>query len=713
MKKKLIVAVSVILTLLVIVVGIVKREAPPKIYINEVSASNGSTFRDEDGEYVDWIELYNDSEKTISLKGFGLSDRKEMPKRWEFPEISMEPGSYLIVCASGKDRAEEGHELHTNFKISSEGEGIYLSDAKGKLISSVYAEKVNFDKSYGRLQDLGEYAALAMATPGWENVSETDIQTKKSEDILFSCPAGYYDDTVFLELKTEEKYAKIYYTLDGSDPNLSSLEYTGEEIVVVNRTEEENRYTDIWCTPVDFWKGDGNSYDPKPQYKATVVKARIYFPDEDCWSEDIWTSTYLINADYTMPIVSLSVSEELLFDEQDGIYVPGKEYDNFVTSETELPQDLRLWRGNYSDDKKIGGYLEYFEDGVKVMENEVTLRMNGAASRGNGQKSFAVYAWGTGEDGMFSYPVFGQDYNNLNQNTIERFSSLRLRAFGNDWRRSMFRDALSQKLVEDLNLGTQGYQPCILLINGEYFGVYEIRENRDQKFFEEHFGIGKGNLSKTDLFNLTEENADQNGKEFLDLIDFVRNHDLSQSDNYSYVESKLDIGQFIDYIITEQYLYNVDWPQNNALVFRSIHTRKNSEYEDGKWRFVLYDLDYAINYPAENNFETVKNSESYVSALLRGLLANGSFVEQYANRFEELLETHFEPSKVLAIQESFEHEFAPEIEETLQRWNVYQSDGSVLKEIKADYWYEKMEDLKTFFVERPEYAREFFYNSLY
>lgn len=696
-----------------VVIGIRKTDTRTPIYINEIMASNGSYMKDEDGEYVDWIELYNAGEESISLEGFSLSDQREIPDLWVFPDIMMEPDSYLVVYASGKNRAEAGSELHTNFKISSMGETVYLSDANGFLISAVTAEKSAFDKSYGRLSNGEEYAALLTPTPGEENVGERDIAVKETSEITFSLPAGYYDDTIFLSLETSEKNAEIYYTLDGSIPTNDSELYAGTEIFLYNRTEEPNRYTDIWCTPVDFDRESSNTYDPGPQYKATVVKARIYFPEEDCWSEKVWTNTYLIGADYTMPIVSLSVSEELLFDEKTGIYVPGNTYEYYMNSGVEKPQDARLWQGNYSDDKKVYGYLEYFENGTKVLENQVTLRICGAASRGNAQKSFAVYAWGEGGKSAFSYPVFGREYTNLQGETLERFSSLRLRAFGNDWRRSMFRDALSQELVADLHLGTQGYQPCILLMNGEYFGVYEIRENRDEKFFEEHFGIARGNLVKTEVFNLTRENADEYTEDFLELVEFAEKNDLGVDENYEYIKSKLDIQQFMDYMITEEYLYNVDWPMNNIIAFKSISAKDDSKYEDGRWRFVLYDLDYAVNYEAENNYETLKKSQYYVVALRNALLENEEFSTAYRERFEELLETNFEPSRALAVQEEFENEFAPEIEETLKRWNVYRQDGSVLKEIQVDYWYEKMEDLRTFFAERPEYARKYFYDSLY
>lgn len=707
MIKKIIACLSAGIAAAFIVSGLIRKDTKVPVYINEVMSSNGSVCTDEDDDYSDWIELYNGGEETVSLKGFGLSDRKEMPGLWSFPDISIEPHAYLLVFASGKDRAGTEGQLHTNFKISSRGEGIYLSDEFGRLICDVQLEEGRFDRSFGKVGEADEFDFLAEATPGEKNSDIRDIKLRESKKIEFSYPAGYYDEMVYLELQMEEKEGEIYYTIDGSIPDLESFRYSGEEIMLTDRREEPNRYTDIWCTPVDFWRGDGNSYDPEPLYKASVVRARIYFPEEDSWSKEVWTNTYLIGADYTMPIVSLSLEEGLLFDEENGIYVPGKTYDRFAASGAELPQDLRLWQGNYSEDKRVAGHLEYFEDGFKMTDNDITLRICGAASRGNAQKSFAVYA--EGKNKVFSYPFFGEEYQNIHGNTLDEFSSLRLRAFGNDWRRSMFRDGLSQALVSDLNLGTQGYRPCILLVNGEYFGVYELRENRDDRFFEEHFGIREGNLAKAELFGLEKETADQDGKDFLDLIEYVRENDLSLEENYAWLEARLDIESFTDYVLTEQYLYNVDWPENNALIYRSIQKRKDSEFEDGRWRFVLYDLDYAINFPEENNFAVIRQGESYVSVLLRALLSNENFKEAYQNRFEELLETNFEPSKALELLERFQQEFEPEIEETLRRWNIYREDGTVLKEIKSEYWYEKMEDLKRFFLERPEYARAYFY----
>lgn len=219
MGKKIIAVVSLFLVFIMIVISSNRKETSLSIYINEVSASNGSNFCDKDGDYVDWIELYNEGDKTVSLKGFGLSDRKEVPKRWVFPDVEIAPGAYLVVCASGKNCIKEDGELHANFKIDSAGESVYLSDAEGHLISSMNVEAVTFDKSYGCIRGTAECAELKIPTPGKENTEKTDTVLKGTEDILFSHPAGYYEQSISLELSFSENEAEIYYTLDGSVPD--------------------------------------------------------------------------------------------------------------------------------------------------------------------------------------------------------------------------------------------------------------------------------------------------------------------------------------------------------------------------------------------------------------------------------------------------------------------------------------------------------------
>lgn len=711
MKKKIILCISVILLILGIVT-IKKFEAAKNfehLYISEVVTSNGSS-PDEDGEYPDWIEFYYEGDQKIDLADYYLSDDKQQLKRWKFPKIELQSGEYLVIFASGKDKVTSSGEIHANFKLDAMGETLYLSNSEGKNTAVLEIPKMHHDQAYGVFE--GEYKVFQNGSPMRENLQEPAPKVKETKMVRYSVPAGVYGEEIYVDLSTEEQGAEIYYTLDGSIPTKASLKYEGEYVAIADRTPEPNKYTSVWSSPYD-WEGEGNfSYNPNPQYKATVVKTRLYFPKEDIWSEDIWTNTYLIGADYSLPVVSLSIEEKLLFDEDRGICVPGDAYEYYMATTKEINPEPKKRTGNYNSDRKVSAYLEYFtESGSKVMENQVTMRVCGNISRGSGMKSFAVYAWGDETTGMFSYPIFGDECRDKDGNVIDSFTSIRLRNFGNDWRRSKFRDILGQSLVKELDLGYQAYQPAIVLINGEYYGLCEIRENRDEKYFEEHFEVPEDNFQEIKIVDLGGAPATDDEQEFLELFFYAKSHDLSVEENYHYVEERFNVERFLDYVLVQLYIQNIDWMGNNCNFFKSKQIKEGSEYEDGRWQVLLYDVDYAINYEHVDNYTTFYESGCYAAELVHALLANEKCKEYYIQRFEELCEEYFEPSKGLLLQEQLEAELALEIEEDLARWDVY-LDDVLLKEITIDYWYEKMEDLKRFFVERPEYAREYFYNTL-
>ena len=121
-----------------------------QIIINEVMSKNTQTIVDQDKEYSDWIELYNNSEQTIDLEKWSITDNRKNPKKWLFPELKIKPNEYLIIWASGKDIREK--ELHTNFKLKSKGEGIYLFNSSGVLIDKVPSMNIPGNHSLGKLQ---------------------------------------------------------------------------------------------------------------------------------------------------------------------------------------------------------------------------------------------------------------------------------------------------------------------------------------------------------------------------------------------------------------------------------------------------------------------------------------------------------------------------------------------------------------------------------
>jgi len=157
-----------------------------KLYINEIMANNTYTHKDDDNEYSDYIEIYNGYKYEINLKNYHLSDSEFETQKWKFPNISISPGEYLIIYASGKDKCDiENRICHTNFKLSSNGETITLSDKRDNIINKFTYPKTTNDISYGYISR--KYTHLNSPTPGAiNNVKSLKYQKLSNKDIYIS-----------------------------------------------------------------------------------------------------------------------------------------------------------------------------------------------------------------------------------------------------------------------------------------------------------------------------------------------------------------------------------------------------------------------------------------------------------------------------------------------------------------------------------------------
>ena len=136
------------------------------LVLSEVMADNASFAPASDGGYYDWIELYNSSSEAIDLTGYGLSDSADKPSRWRFPAVTIQPGEYLLVYASGLDQSADG-ELHASFRLRAEGESVLLYNARGQLLDHVSFENLKADQSYARAGDA--FQVSSSPTPGRAN----------------------------------------------------------------------------------------------------------------------------------------------------------------------------------------------------------------------------------------------------------------------------------------------------------------------------------------------------------------------------------------------------------------------------------------------------------------------------------------------------------------------------------------------------------------
>jgi len=189
------------------------------LVINEFMASNNSTIQDPQGQYEDWIEIYNFGSEAIDIGGFYLTDNLFNPTKWRILDgipalTTIPPHGYLLIWA---DNDTEYSGLHTNFKLDAEGEEIGLFDSDGStLIDSVVFPDQTTDISFGRYPDANEALSFfAYPSPGQQNIAAYLGQVA---DTKFSHNRGFYDTSFSVTIATETEGATIYYTLDGSEP---------------------------------------------------------------------------------------------------------------------------------------------------------------------------------------------------------------------------------------------------------------------------------------------------------------------------------------------------------------------------------------------------------------------------------------------------------------------------------------------------------------
>lgn len=206
------------------------------VVLNEICAKN-TTFSASDGGYYDWIELYNSSESSIDLSGYGLSDNENKPYKFTFPDGTIiESGQYLLVFCDA-DATKLNGQLATSFGLSTDGETVILTDSAGNRVDTVVFGQMVADTSYGRVPDGTETFAYLETTPEQSNTLSGSVKV----DIAapeFSKACGFYDDAFQLEIEAKEGYT-IRYTTDGSDPTIDSEIYA-EPLNIEDISSSEN-----------------------------------------------------------------------------------------------------------------------------------------------------------------------------------------------------------------------------------------------------------------------------------------------------------------------------------------------------------------------------------------------------------------------------------------------------------------------------------------
>jgi len=829
-----------------------------QVVINEISSSNKNIIEDNNGEYSDWIELYNESTDTVNLKGYTISDDSEELDKYILPDMSISPGSYLVIFASGNDYVSdvtfwetlvgngqsakyiipnsqtennwietdfndqnwntgqygigygdnddntiinngtisifarsrfsisdlqsvknmflhvdyddafvaylngieiareningespivynqtansytepripydqypweknitesipllnEGinvfaiqvhnfssnssdltahpflsveftseidnsigsnqilgfndsktRKIHTNFKLSSKGETLYLSNSDAKIVDSLAFPMLLSDESYGRLSngDSIEFGIFNTPTPSAENGLFGYTKRLSVPDLNYY--GGFYDNGLVLMIKDDnsgnENIPPTYYTLDGSVPTISSKLLNGSEIQISESSAIRFRTIETGALP-----------------------------------SPIQTETYFIEENHSLPVISITTNPRFLWSDSEGIYVVGT---NGIGGNGHE-------KANWNQDWEIPIGFEYYDENkIKQIATGAGAKIFGGWSRLNPMKSLAIFfrsEYGLGEI----------DYKLFESKDITRFESIVLRNSGNDFTsqgHSMFRDGLMSTLVNDTEIDNNAFQPSVVYLNGEYWGIHNIREKLNEHYVESNSNEDSDNIDLIGNGGGLNYFAAVHGtaEEYYSLLNYATSNPLFFPHFYEEVEKGLDIDNYIDYHIAQIYYSNTDWPGNNTKIWRS---RNN----DGQWRWILYDTDFGFNlrYGGNVNHNTLNfaldpsgpgwPNPPWSTQLFRQLFDSPTFRTKFVNRTADLMNSAFKPSHIHFVIDSLSNLIESEIPRHMNTVTPAGAYGGSVGE-----WNNQIRSMKNFGSQRPTYIENAF-----
>jgi gliding motility-associated-like protein len=611
-----------------------------QLVINEYSAANFDGFADNYGDFEDWFELHNPTAAAIDLSGYYLSDKPTNLTKWQMPGSLVIPANGVrVIYCSGRDELI-GNNAHTNFKLTQTkgNEWIILTDPNGTtIVDSLFVKRCQTNHSRGR--DSNGSASWGVFSTPTPNGNNTGAFLGYAEKPNFSIAGGYYAGSANVTLSTTTA-TNIFYTDNGDFPDNTTNAYAAA--LTLNAT--------------------------------TILKARAYSTNPNILPSFIEYHTYFVNNTHTMPIVSIS-----------------------GTDIADLIQNGNGWGADPE------GTFEYFEANGDLIDK----------ARGDFNKH-GNDSWAYDQRG-FDYITRDQfGYNHEIQDSIFRtkdrkgYQRLIIKAAANDnypfsyggtgaHIRDAYVNSLSQ--VADLRLDERSYEPCIVYMNGQYWGLYEIREKVDDiDFTDYYYKQGKEDVDFLKTWGGTwiEYGSDTG---WTNISNFVLNNDMSIDANYQHAKKYFNMGSLTDYFILNMYVVCADWLNWNTAWWRG----RNPNGSKKKWRYALWDMDntfgHGTNYtglpsqdadadPCDPDNLGDPGGQGHVP-MWNALLENEEFFDNYINRWADLKNTHFSCDFMIQHLDSLIDIIEPEMNGQINLWG-----GNYTT------WESNVQDMKDFILER-------------
>lgn len=417
---------------------------------------------------------------------------------------------------------------------------------------------------------------------------------------------------------------------------------------------------------------------------TSVIRAKAF--REQYLNSNTITHTLFIDENPTIPVVSISSDPDGLYGSDNGIFVHFK----------------KNWEREVN--------VEYFDHNKNLVVNQrAGLDIHGSGSRALPQKSVAIRARGRYGAKTFEYPFFDSKSN-------QQYTSLILRTSSQDQDRAHIRDAVIQGLVEDqMDVDLQAYQPVLMFINGQYQGVRNLREKVNKHYPDSNYGIDKGDV---DLLDYTPWFGLQANSHYESMIEYIQSTDMNSQAALDYLNSQMDIDEYINYQMTQIYVGNTDWPGNNLKLWR------DRSDPDSRWRWVLFGTEFGFKLWGGGTLEPDFNTLQFAlvpnsgvkwpnppesTLLFRKLMENPDFRNRFSQRLAGHINTTFSPQRVNSIIDNITQEVEAEMDRHFALW------GTVhwLPNNRSE-WLQYIEDqLKPYGQERPQYMRQYLLQEFY
>jgi hypothetical protein len=583
------------------------------LVINEICPVNNGLILDNYNEKSDWFELKNIGVSTIQLSDYSVSIKNAKTSPWQLPTKILNPGDIYLVFSS-KLNEVKNDTAHTDFSMDRFDDELTLF-FNGSVVDQIDWEELYSDVSIGRNAS-SSLKYYNTPTPYLENTTTEYLGICRPPE--FSNSSQFFSSSISLTLTGSHP---IFYSFQLDSPSVSSLSYN--TAIIFDTT--------------------------------LVISARCIAADYI--SSKIIYKSYIKDKAPDFPVVFFHTDPKNLFSNDYGIFEKGNNAD----------PNFPFLGANFWTTEEFRGYIDFISPSKQILfSGNVGFKPHGGASaRNKPQIPLRL--------------IFREDYGEkrlkaklFTTKEATKFKRLVLRNSGGDFNNTHFRDAIIHQLMmkDELHLELTGYTPVRAYINGENWGVYNLREKVGKQYIESNTGIHR------DSINLIEESYNIINGDSMDhynLVQYAMNNDLAIAANYNYVSERLDIENLVDYFSSEMILANADWPNNNLKLWKPI--------TGGKWRYIFFDLDASLanlsfvgsNYNMWARFQLTRSLVNHHVNLFKELMKNSNFSRYFVNRYSDLMNTTFSVERFYVEVASVKNHLYPQMDYHFNKWgNTYE-----------------------------------------